>query len=165
MPDINDSLVYIKANDLIGIAKEIFEQGGCTWITVTGNSMYPFLRGGRDSVELSKTDFASIKKGDIVLIRRVTGEYVLHRVLKKEPDCFYMIGDAQQWIEGPLTPAQLQAVVIQIKRKGHIIRCDNLLLRFFVFLWRLLIPVRTRIFKIKSRIGRLVKHNTKQKAK
>ena len=71
-------------------------------------SMYPFLREDKDKVELAMTSFSCIKKGDVVLIKRESGEYVLHRVLKKSMDHFYIVGDAQQWIEGPLLPEQLK---------------------------------------------------------
>jgi hypothetical protein len=150
VPGINSELKLIKAAELFSLTNEIIEQGGRAWITVAGMSMYPFLKEGRDSVELSKACFAQIKKGDIVLIKRVNDVYVLHRVLKVCKDCFYMIGDAQQWVEGPLLPEQLQAVVTRVKRKGHIISCDNILLKLFVFVWRLLIPVRSKILRLLS---------------
>ncbi len=149
----------MKAVDIFSITNDILNQGGQAWITVTGMSMYPFLTEGRDSVELSKTSFAEIKKGDIVLIRRLTGAYVLHRVLKiqRTKDCFYMIGDAQQWIEGPLAPEQLQAVVTSIKRKGRVIRCDSKLLKFCVSIWLLLIPVRSKTLKCARLAKRIAK--------
>jgi hypothetical protein len=118
-------------------------------------SMYPFLKDGRDSVELSGCSFDTIKKGDIVLIKRITGTYVLHRVLKKQKDCFYMIGDAQQWIEGPLSPAQLIAFVTRIKRKERIISCDNPFYKFLVSLWLVAIPFRYKIFRALRPVKRL----------
>lgn len=157
MPYVNPELKLIKAAELFSLTNDIIEQGGRVWITVTGMSMYPFLKEGRDCVELSKTSFALIKKGDIVLIKRVSGVYVLHRVLKVHNDCFYMIGDAQQWVEGPLMPEQLQAVVTEIKRKGHVISCDNRLLKACVFVWMFLIPVRYKILKLLSLAKLVVK--------
>jgi signal peptidase I len=151
MSDLNSEVKRIKAAELFALAKEILDQGSKAWITISGMSMFPILKEGRDSVELSKCDFRQIKKRDIVLIRRVTGEYVLHRVLKKKADSFYIIGDAQQWIEGPLKPEQLQAVVTKIKRKGHVISCTNFVLRAFVFIWMLLIPFRYRIMRTATR--------------
>lgn len=137
----------IKAVDMFIIINEILQQGGKAWITVTGMSMYPFLRENKDSVELASGSFETIKRGDIVLIRRMSGEYILHRVLYKNADSFYIIGDAQQWIEGPLKAYQLVAAVAAIKRGDFPINCNNLIWRILTALWLYFIPVRHWVFK------------------
>jgi len=149
----------VKSSELFPVIKEILSEGRTAWITVTGNSMYPFLREDIDSVKLSAASLETIKKGDIVLIRRLTGEYILHRVIRKEDDCFYMVGDAQRWIEGPLNPDQLIAVVTEIKRENRQFTCSNLLWRFLVGIWIKILPFRNyfikaiRVFsKLKGRI-------------
>ena len=53
-------------------------------IPVSGNSMCPFLHPG-DQVFLEKPQGA-LKKGDVVLFTRLTGQYVLHRIRKVNPD-------------------------------------------------------------------------------
>ena len=148
MSEVIEKTKLVKAAELFSLTSEILAQGGHAWITVTGMSMYPFLREAIDSVELSKASFASIKKGDIVLIKRMNGAFVLHRVFRKKKDCFYMVGDAQQSVEGPVLPEQLQAVVTKIKRKERTINCDNLLLRACVSLWMIVVPIRYKIFKV-----------------
>ena len=89
---------FVKSVDMFPVVKEILNKSISVSITVTGMSMYPFLRENIDSVELSDASFMSICRGDIVLILRKNGDYVLHRVLRKEKNNFYIIGDAQQWI-------------------------------------------------------------------
>lgn len=157
-------LVSVKAADLFSLVDEILENGEKAWITVTGMSMYPFLREGRDSVELSGVTYDTVKRGDIVLIKRETGHYVLHRLLKKEKDCFFIIGDAQQWVEGPLDPSQLIACVTSIKRGGQIISCDNIILRCAVRTWLALIPYRRKTmqiyYRIRHLVSRLIKHRS-----
>ncbi len=145
-------LIKVKAAELFGFVDEMLKQGERVWITVTGMSMYPFLREGRDSVELSDVSYDDVKKGDIVLIRRETGQYVLHRLLKKEKDHFYIIGDAQQWVEGPLEPAQLLAYVTRIKRGNRIISCSNILLKSAVCIWLSIVPLRKNIMRAYMRI-------------
>lgn len=157
MSEVIEKTKLVKAAELFSLTSEILAQGGHAWITVTGMSMYPFLREAIDSVELSKACFVNIKKGDIVLIKRTNGAFVLHRVCKKEKDCFYMVGDAQQCVEGPLFPKQLQAVVTKIKRKERIINCDNLLLRACISLWMLVVPIRYKIFKVFRISKRLIR--------
>ncbi len=137
----------IKSAELFPVIKEVLEGGSRVWITVTGMSMYPFLREDTDCVELSQVSINTIKKGDIVLIQRVTGEYILHRVLRKEKEKFFIVGDAQQWIEGPLKSEQLIAVVTAVKRKKHQISCQSMLWRILVGLWINIIPLRHIILK------------------
>ena len=137
----------IKSAQMFPIIKEILDGGGKAWITVTGMSMYPFLREYRDCVELSVTNIASIKRGDIVLIKRVNGEYILHRVHHKEKEYFYIIGDAQQWIEGPLKPDQLLAVVTAVKRDKHQFTCQSKWWKVLTRLWINIVPLRHLILK------------------
>lgn len=132
----------VKSAEIFSVISDILSQGGKAWITVTGMSMYPFLREDKDMVELSSGDFESIKRGDIILIKRRTGAYVLHRVLRKENKCFYMIGDAQKWVEGPLDPDQLIAVVSKIKRGRFEIKCTNIVWTLLTRVWLNVIPFR-----------------------
>ncbi|PYG89479.1 hypothetical protein LY28_00698 [Ruminiclostridium sufflavum DSM 19573] len=137
----------IKAAEMFPAVKEILGDGGRVWITVTGMSMYPFLREDEDCVELSPARIDTIKRGDIVLIQRVTGEYILHRVLRKEKDCFYIIGDAQRRIEGPLRAGQLIAAVTAVKRSNCRFACRNKLWKLLVAVWMNIIPLRRVIIK------------------
>ena len=132
----------IKSSNLFPLISEILDNGQSTKISVSGNSMYPFLRDGIDSVELTKGNFEQLSRGDIVMIQRSDGSYVMHRILKKNKDHFYMIGDAQQWIEGPLYPNQLVARVTAIWRKEKRISCSSCCLRFLAGLWLYLRPFR-----------------------
>lgn len=145
----------IKAKDLFPFISEIIEQGQSARILVSGSSMYPFLRDEIDSVELVQADFAALKRGDIVMIRRTTGDYVMHRIIRKEYDCFYMVGDAQEWIEGPIQPDQVIAVVPSIWRKDKQIDCDNRWWRLLTGLWLRLRPWRNLILRIYGKLSRI----------
>lgn len=158
------SVITIKTQDMFPIIDEILEEKGSAWITVTGTSMYPFLRAGKDQVKLVRCSFDTVKAGDIVLIKReISGQYVLHRVLKKESSSLYIIGDAQQWIEGPIKPDQLIASVAAIRRNKHVIKCSCLLLKFLVKLWRIAIPVRYKILKVIGRLATICRKMCKRR--
>jgi len=137
-------VLKVKSSAIFPVITELLDSGQTARITVTGNSMYPFLRAGRDSVELSKASFQEINRGDIVLIKRTNGIYILHRVIKK-PKILFMVGGAQQWIEGPLYPEQLVAKVKSVRRKNREIPCTN---DTWVFLSR--VWLRLRIFRYKT---------------
>lgn len=145
----------VKAASIFPLISDILEQGQSTRITVSGNSMYPFLRDGIDSVEFSRGSFEDIVRGDIVLIKRTDGYYVMHRVCRKKADCFYMVGDAQQWIEGPLYPEQLIAVVSAIWRKDHCIPCSKWWLKLLANIWLTLRPCRYFILRVYRKLRKI----------
>lgn len=71
----------VKSKIAFPFIKEILDKGSRVRITVTGMSMYPFLREHMDSVELSKANFSERDRGDIVMVMRNSHEYVMHRVM------------------------------------------------------------------------------------
>lgn len=151
MPEVRK----IKASRIFPFISEILKQGQNTRLTVAGNSMYPFLRDGIDSVELTKGSFERLVRGDIVLVKRDDGQYVMHRIIRKNKDCFFMVGDAQQWIEGPLYNQQFVATVTAIWRKDKRISCSNRWWRLLSIIWLYVRPFRHLIFKIQRKIKKL----------
>ncbi len=137
----------VKSSEIFPIIREVLQGGRRAWITVTGMSMYPFLREHKDSVELSEACLESVGRGDIVLIRRLNGEYILHRIIKKDGDLFYIMGDAQRWLEGPLKREQLMAVVTAVSRKDHRFSCRNRLWRCLSAVWVNIVPYRKIILR------------------
>ncbi|MDO4380636.1 MAG: S24/S26 family peptidase [Clostridia bacterium] len=121
-----------------GLVKIILYKLSCgekVALTVTGNSMLPFLADGRDKVVLQKIEKLP-KKGDIVFYRRKNGAYVLHRVVKRKGELFYFSGDAQLRVEGPVGKGQLLAVCKEVERDGKTIKSNSISwlsykLRFF----------------------------------
>jgi len=140
-------LTKITSEELFSIAEIMFDQGKPVLLTVTGNSMYPFLRHGVDRVEICRAGMRDIKVADIALIRRDGGAYVLHRVFKKNETEFYMVGDAQNYLDGPYNTFHLIGKVVSIYRGDRHIPCSSLRLRFLVRLWMLMRPVRLPIIK------------------
>ncbi len=115
-------------------------------ITPQGTSMCPCFLGGRDSVYVARPNFP-LHKGDIALFLRSNGVYIIHRVYKvehsKQGNLYYMLGDNQGWIEGPISEDQIHAVAVKIIRKGKTIHCQtNHLYRAFVRIWLLVRPLR-----------------------
>ncbi|HEY8350478.1 MAG TPA: S24/S26 family peptidase [Clostridia bacterium] len=144
-------LKTIKSVELFPQIKELLDNGHKVRITVTGSSMMPFLRENIDSVELSAASFESLRFGQIPLIRRADGQYILHRLIIKKKDCFYIMGDAQLWIEGPIYPEQLIAVVTKIWRGDRQISASNIIWNILSFIWWLRIPAH-RILRIPYRL-------------
>lgn len=154
----------LKAKDILPVVKEYIDNGKRVRITVTGNSMYPFLRDSKDSVELIETEYQNIKLGDIVLVLQNDGTYILHRLIKKRENYFYINGDAQWYREGPMHPGQIIGKVARVWRKEKEIKCNAPLWRSLSFLWFLLIPFRRlliRYFALLRRIKKTVRSSWK----
>lgn len=124
------------------VLRELLAQGQSVSLTVTGESMSPFLRHGRDHIRLAAVA-APPQRGDMVFFRRRNGQYIMHRVLRRLPDGNYaIIGDGQQQVEAPIAPEQIFAVVTQVCRKGVWIGPESFWWRFFAGPWLTLLPLR-----------------------
>ena len=134
------------------VLQEILSAGGSTCIVVSGSSMYPFLKHGRDTVFLRAHKDEDLKRGQILLFQRPDQSLVLHRIRKVLPDGhLVMNGDAQTWCE-TISAHQVLAVVTSVERNGRKLSCDKALFRLWNFLWYPTRPIRTVLFQI----GRLL---------
>ncbi len=125
------------------------KDGGCVPLAVTGSSMMPFLKEGRDVVWLRKCTEADFERGKILLFRRDNGAFILHRIREILPDNkLLMNGDAQYWCE-TINKSQVIAVVSEIERDGKKKPCSR------NFLWHILKPLRPYIFRIQRKIKKI----------
>lgn len=156
MPGISSTKI-LKAKDMLSVAKELIDKGKRVRITVTGNSMYPFLRDTKDSVLLTLADYKDVEFGDVILALHKDGLYVLHRVIKKKKNYFYTNPDAAGYREGPLYPGQIIGKVVKVYRKDKEITCGNPLWRGLSLIWFLLLPFRPFIIRSYRLICRIIR--------
>lgn len=117
-------------------------------LAVTGSSMTPFLVPGRDSVWLTRPDGA-LRRGDIVLYRRESGAYVMHRIYRCARDGSYaMLGDAQQAVEHGIRRGQVLARVCAAERKGKYQGPGRFWWEFFARVWICLVPLRPALVRL-----------------
>ena len=128
-------------------AREWVEEGKQVRLMISGSSMSPFLIHARDCITFSKPARA-LRKGDMVFYQRDTGEYVMHRICRVEQDAYYLIGDAQTVVEGPIRREQIFALVTQALRKGQTIAPGDFWWEFFARVWPNIIPLRRAIISI-----------------
>lgn len=127
---------------------ELLEQGKEVSLTITGNSMAPFMVHGRDEILIAPPSGAW-KKGDMAFFRRVNGQYVMHRICRVNANGdYFLIGDAQQVIEGPIKKEQIFGKIIAVKRKGKWIGPGDFWWEFFEKIWLNIIPLRPLCRKI-----------------
>ena len=116
-------------------------------LVISGNSMSPFLVHGRDTVYLSRLDRPA-KRGDVLLYKRESGAYILHRVYKVEKDSYTMVGDAQTQLEQGIRQDQIIAIMTSALHKGKLQKKGSFWWEFFEKLWIRIIPLRPIITKI-----------------
>lgn len=113
-------------------------------VTVAGSSMTPFFHHG-DTVYLNLPQ-KPLKKGDVVLYVRPTGQYVLHRIIRVNSDgSLIMLGDAQvdrEWIEGS---AAVRGIVVKVLHRGKVLTRSSFRWWFFEKIWPCVVPLRPAI--------------------
>lgn len=134
---------------------DILSAGAVFPLVVTGSSMMPFLKSGRDTVRLHKTD--RLSPGQIIFFRRKNGEFVLHRIRRICSDGrLLMNGDAQKWCEY-ICRDQVLAAVISISRNGRDILPDSMPSRILRAIWYPTRIFRPLIWKIYAFVRKVIK--------
>lgn len=138
--------------------EQILADGHTVQIEPHGWSMYPLLVPGRDQVIIAPAEPEKMKRGDVALYRREQGILVLHRIWKVTPKGFYMVGDNQSKVEGPLHPCQIKGRLTAVIRNGRKIPVQNPLLIFLTRFWLFLCPVRGPLSAVAHRLRQIGRH-------
>ncbi len=133
------------------IIQEVLDSGGTFSLTVTGESMYPTILGGRDQATLKKAP-DRLQKYDLPLYRRSNGQFVLHRIVEVAQDGTYTCcGDHQWQLERGLRQEQMIGVVTEITRKSRHFTVDSAAYRCWVRFWTAVLPLRHYVFAVQIR--------------
>lgn len=124
----------IDADGLLRRLDACFAGGGVFPLTVTGTSMCPFLRPGRDQVTLAAPD-RPLRRGDVALFLRPDGSPVLHRVVAADGRGLFFLGDGQLAPEGPVPRERVLAVAVAAQVNGRLQRPGCLRWEFFRRVW------------------------------
>ncbi|MCI7136380.1 MAG: S24/S26 family peptidase [Candidatus Limivicinus sp.] len=127
--------------EYVSVLKELVEEGREVSMLISGSSMSPFLCHERDRVFFKAPD-RPLRVGDMVFYQRRSGQYVLHRICKVKDGSYFIVGDAQTEIEGPVRREQIFALVTKVQRKGRLLGPGNFWWEFFARVWIRLIPLR-----------------------
>lgn len=134
----------IVANEiLLEEAASLMEEGRDVTFTPLGNSMLPFIRGGKDSVRLRK--MPSVEVGDIILVR-LPGRYVLHRVIALDGDTVTLMGDGNIVGTESCPLGEVLGTVVAIQRGKREVKPGK------GRLWRRLKPIRRYILALYRRM-------------
>lgn len=132
---------------------ELLDDAEALPLTVSGNSMTPFLVHERDIVYLSRVA-GRLRRGDIALYRRSSGRFVLHRVVGVCDGEYVMLGDAQTKVERGIAESQICAKAVAVLRDGRMIREGDFTWRFFARVWTRVVPLRAVLVRAYSFVKR-----------
>ena len=122
--------------------------------TCIGTSMLPMLRQRRDLLIIEKKE-GRLKKYDVALYRRDSGQYVLHRIVKVCSDSYVLCGDNRWRREHGVLDEQIIGVLTAFVRDGREISVTDKRYRLYVCLWCGLFWLRAAVLWCVAMPGRL----------
>ena len=112
-----------KIKDMYPLIIESFNNNLTFTFPIKGTSMVPLLHTN-DKVTIKKID-SRLKKGDIALYRRDSGQFVLHRVKKVCKDSYIFVGDHQYKVEKGIKDTNLIGLVISYNKNNKEYKMNN----------------------------------------
>jgi signal peptidase I len=152
---MDENIKKVRLEQMLPAMLLKLDGGGEVVIPVTGVSMKPALKAGRDYAVLEKAP-EKLRKNDIVLYRRDDGSFVLHRIIGEDENGFIMMGDNQNVKEYSVSRSSVIAVLTAVERNGGRISAKS-------FGFKLLGVFRRQIYIIRKATARLRRHLGKLK--
>lgn len=106
-----------KLSDFEPIIREVIESGAEFTMKTRGTSMLPMLADGKDSVVLVRVT-SSPRRGDVILYKRPSGQYVFHRIVAVRSDGYVLRGDNQTVNEYAVKSDSIIAVMTAYIKEG-----------------------------------------------
>lgn len=144
----------VDTQEYVSVLRELTEEGQEVRMLISGNSMSPFLIHQRDSICFRKPE-RPLRRGDMAFFQRKNGQYVMHRICRVASEGYYLVGDAQTEIEGPIRREQIFAIVTRVQRKGRWLGPEDFWWKFFEKVWLRVIPLRPLFMKGYAALFRL----------
>ncbi len=138
-------------NEIIEEAIRLVNEGVSVTLPVNGNSMLPFIIGGKESVILQKPE--QLKFGDVVLAWADGYRYVVHRIIHIDGDNVTLMGDGNLIGTEHCTLNDIKAIathVVDAKERTHYIY--NRWRKSAAKMWFWLRPIRRYLLAIYRRI-------------
>lgn len=141
-------------NEIIEEAIRLVDEGVSVTLPVNGNSMLPFIIGGRESVILQKP--IAPKAGHVVLAWVNGDRYVVHRIIRIDGDNVTLMGDGNLAGTEHCTAGDIKAIATHVvcgDEKIHYLY--NRWRKLATGVWLRLLPVRKYLLAIYRRIEKL----------
>lgn len=132
--------------------EEIARNGKLIYTNV-GDSMMPLIRQGKDLIVIEPVH-GRLKKYDVPLYKRDSGQYVLHRILKVRKNDYVICGDNRWQKEYGISDRHITGVLTKIIRDGKTVSVKDKKYLMYVRLWCDFFPVRAFILRASVKIRR-----------
>ena len=134
--------------------EEQLAQHGRLIYTNCGDSMMPLIRQDRDLLIIEPVH-GRLKRFDVPLYRRDSGQYVLHRILKVRAKDYVICGDNRWQKEYGITDRHIIGVLTGIVRDGRTVSVTDPRYRLYVAVWCGLFPVRALALRVIRKLSRM----------
>lgn len=116
----------VVPNSFLSEAAELLKQGQTVKLHIDGQSMYPFIRGGIDEVEIAPySPEKEIPKWSCLLFRW-EGKYMIHRYVSKDGDEYLMMGDGNIARIERVKREEIAGILCYIYRpEGEVQNCED----------------------------------------
>ena len=136
--------------------EEQLAQNGKLIYTNKGDSMIPLIKQDRDLLIIEPAN-GRLKKYDVPLYKRDSGQYVLHRILKVREDDYVICGD-NRWVkEYGIQDRHIIGVLTAVVRDDKEISVNNWKYKLYVHLWCDMFPIRAFIVHAVNKIKRIIR--------
>jgi len=106
-----------KQDKVSKVSQNLLKEGYAVKLTVTGNSMFPFLLN-EETVRIAPVDQSKLKVGDI-LVFKSKGHFIAHRLIRIEKNdaVFITKGDFCLHKDAPFTKEQILGKITRVYRE------------------------------------------------
>lgn len=145
----------IVPNEFLSLAEEELRQGKNVKILADGASMFPFIRGGKDTVEIRPLQDNETPEKWRVYMFLQNGHYIIHRLVDEDKDQLIMKGDGNLKIEERIKHDEIIGVLSKIYRSdGKMTDCTESRWLQKGKIWHRLSPVRRYLLAAARRLQR-----------
>lgn len=126
--------------------------GNTVIVFTKGTSMQPLLIEGKSYVVLKPIE-RRLKVGDLPIVLRSDGKYVIHRVIAITDNGCITRGDNCVTRENVKNESIL-GIVTEIQRKDKTIKVTDKKYKLYVAIWSIIYPIRWLCYKFRGRLKR-----------
>jgi hypothetical protein len=122
--------------------RELISKGNTVTIRAKGNSMNTFIEHLRDEITLGPWKDEDIRKGCVALVKDNKGNYLVHRIIRREKETITLIGDGNVGLYETAETDNIIGIMYSVTRKGKVWSTDSKVWKLYSWLWMFLLPVR-----------------------
>lgn len=135
--------------------EEEIQRKGYLLYRVEGDSMMPLIRQDKDLVLISGKPDGRLKKYDVPLYKRDSGQYVLHRVLRVRENDYVLCGDNRWQRETDISDRHIIGVLTAVIRNGKKLPTNSRRYRLYSHLWCDLFYLRAFLLRCRDILRRI----------